>query len=229
MAYQYNCIDKSLALPYFKKYYVDLFYRVIPHSLTANYITLLSTGLMFALFAFINLSPEISHSTLAIVIAFCLNGYVVGDHLDGMHAKNTKTGSQLGEFLDHYLDVYNGAITALVIVIFIGGVSDLIFYGFIWLNFLAFAATMMEELERKELIFGPVGTLEGILALIAFFLSWCFPAAQEFWKSEMIMGFQWYWLAIFVTGAGGSIGRGLCHQHERRGYPDRRQSPGCCG
>lgn len=202
MAYKYNCIDKSIVLPYFKKYYVELFYRLIPYPLTANYITLISSGLMVGLLVTILLTPNISSTSLALIIAFCLNGYVVGDHLDGMHAKNTKTGSQLGEFLDHYLDVYNGAITAFVIIFFVGDIPDIVFYAFLWLNFLAFAATMMEELERKELIFGPIGTLEGIIALFFFILSWCIPDIQDFWNSEMLFGLQWYWLVILISGAG---------------------------
>ncbi len=200
--YSYNCVDKSILLPYFKKYYVSLYFKLIPQKLTANFITLLSTGLIVFLFFFVNWRPEASSEIMAIVFALCLNGYIVGDHLDGMQAKQTNTSSSLGEFLDHYMDVYNGAIVFYIITIFFAPIPDLVFYGLLVLNCTAFAVTMVEELERKELYFGVLGTLEGVVLLIFFFILWLIPPIKEFWLSEIIAGYKAYWIVIIILGLG---------------------------
>ena len=114
--YKYNCIDKSILLPYFKKYYVSIFFKVVPFWLTANFITLISTFFIFALLVIVLLSENLTTVSNTLAIIFCLHTYIVGDHLDGMQAKHTKTSSPLGEFLDHYLDVFNGA-TAFGLII----------------------------------------------------------------------------------------------------------------
>ncbi len=200
--YTYNCVDKSLLLPYFKQYYALMFFRFVPPKLTANFITLISSSMIFILiYTFYGVQKPQS-SLVAVLIAFCLHGYIVGDHLDGMQAKETGTSSPLGEFLDHYFDVYNGAIIFFTCVVFFGEIPGAYFYPLIWMNFLAFGATMMEELESGELRFGSVGTLEGVIVLIFFFLSWTIPVIKEFWLSDLIPGFPKFWLIIILVGVG---------------------------
>jgi phosphatidylglycerophosphate synthase len=200
--YTYNCVDDSILLPHFKKYYVSLYFRLVPRGLTANLITLLSTGFIFFLLYIVHLPQQLSSGAMAGIIAFCLHNYLVGDHLDGMQAKETQTSSPLGEFLDHYLDVYNGAIVFFVLAIFLRPIPDDIFYVLLVLNCIAFAATMMEELERGELYFGKIGTLEAVVLLFAFFISWMAPPIREFWQKELLWGYSLYWLVIVLFGLG---------------------------
>ena len=200
--YKYNCIDKSILLPYFKKYYVSIFFKVVPFWLTANFITLISTFFIFALLVIVLLSENITTASNTLVIIFCLHTYIVGDHLDGMQAKHTKTSSPLGEFLDHYLDVFNGAIILYVFVIYLESIPPLVFYFFVYLNSIAFAVTLYEELERNELFFGVLGTLEGVILLIIFFITWLIPTTKAFWVSELFSGYQNYWIVVFLFGIG---------------------------
>jgi len=200
--YRYRCIDKSILLPYFKKYYVAFFFRYVPPWLTANFITLISTAFIFGLLVVELVCPDLSPTAKAAVIAFALHAYLVGDHLDGMQAKATGTSSPLGEFLDHYLDVYNGAIVFLVLVAFFNPVAPIWFYGLLWLNCLAFAATMMEELERQELYFNYLGTLEGVLLLIVFFLSWLIPSVREFWQWRVFGDYPLFSFILPALGLG---------------------------
>lgn len=206
-AYQYKCKDHSLLLPYFKNYYVSIFYRLVPRGLTANFITLISTGFVVAmLVATIAFSPGRS-SIFALLLAFCLHNYLVGDHLDGMQAKFTRTSSPLGEYLDHYLDVYNGAIVVFVLTVFFAPIPKTIFYCFLFLNSIAFAITMVEELELQMLVFGKLGTLEGVIALIIFFLTWTLDPIKRFWAEELYAGYPRYWLVIgfFALGYIGTL------------------------
>lgn len=200
--YRYNCIDKSILLPFYKKYYVAFFFRFIPAWLTANTITIISTGFVVLMAAIVLLFEKTGSPVSALIMAFCLHNYLLGDHLDGMQAKESNTSSPLGEFLDHYLDVYNGAIVLYMLTIFLGPVPKRVFLVLMVLNCIAFAVTMVEELERKELIFGPLGTLEGVLFLIFFFISWLMPPLRELWQRELFLGLPAYWVIIGMLGLG---------------------------
>ncbi|MBT4525831.1 MAG: hypothetical protein HOC24_04705 [Deltaproteobacteria bacterium] len=198
--YQYNCSDKSIILPYFKQYYVTLYFKLIPHLLTANIITILSTLLVLSM-----LIGSFFYSGsvwLPLFFAICIHGYVVGDHLDGMQAKETKTGSPLGEFLDHYFDVYNGAVILLVIIRLFGSIDNVWFYLVVWFNFQAFALTMVEELETGQLVFSKIGTLEGLILLIVFLISWCIPVFKTLWSQYSLYGIQAYWIVIIAMTIG---------------------------
>ncbi|MFH2132479.1 MAG: CDP-alcohol phosphatidyltransferase family protein, partial [bacterium] len=201
-SYRYNCIDKSLLLPIYKKYYVSAYFRLVPQWLTANMITIFSTGFIMAMAVMAFFFESKGSPWHALIFAFCLHSYLLGDHLDGMQAKESGTSSPLGEFLDHYLDVYNGAIVFYAVTVFLGPVPKGLFLVLMLLNCVAFAATMVEELERKELIFGYLGTLEGVLFLNAFFLSWLIPPIRAFWQRDLLWGYPVYWVIIIGLGLG---------------------------
>ena len=201
-SYQYNCIDKSILLPYYKNYYVTPFFRIVPEWLTANFITILSSGFVVGM-TVISIIFETSNSSLqALIFAFCLHTYLLGDHLDGMQAKESGTSSPLGEFLDHYLDVYNGAIVFFTLLIFLGPIPRNVFIFLMVLNCIAFAATMVEELENQMLVFGYLGTLEGVLVLMVFYVSWIIPPVRELWQKELAYGYPAYWIIIMGLGLG---------------------------
>lgn len=207
--YTYNCVDKSILLGPFKKYYVSLFYFLVPRKITANYITLISSALMWGVF-YLSLNPgSIAEPTLlATIFALLLHFYVVGDHLDGMHAKNTGTSSPLGEFLDHYFDIYNTAIFVLAYFTLLHVSEPLYFKLMVWLSFVAVGATMVEELERGELYFGTIGTLEAIFITLILFISCIFPEGLKFWSEGRIFDIPMYWILIIsgVVAFAGTTG-----------------------
>ena len=45
--YHYNCIDESILLPFLKKYVFENLHKLIPYGLPANYITLISSIIMW--------------------------------------------------------------------------------------------------------------------------------------------------------------------------------------
>lgn len=200
--YTYNCVDKSILLPHFKKYYVSVFFKFVPKRLTANFLTLISTGFIFYLLYAFTRSDVERTASYALLLAFCLHNYVIGDHLDGMQASVTNTSSPLGEYLDHYLDVYNGAIVFYVLTVFFRPLPYPLFYGLLMFNALSFAITMVEELERKELVFGIFGPLEGLIFLVFFFLTWTIEPVREFWSQSLYQEYERYWLVIIILGFG---------------------------
>jgi len=200
--YSYHCVDKSILLPYYKKYFVSPVFRLVPRRLTANFITLISTAFVFLMLLAALWMEAPASPLLALISAFCLSAYLLGDHLDGMQAKQTGTGSPLGEFLDHHLDVYNGAIVFFTLVVFLDIVANPAVLFLMVLNCFAFAATMVEELECRKLVFGYLGTLEGVLFLIAFYLTWLIPEVRAFWRQETLFGYPAVWVIIVGLGLG---------------------------
>jgi len=197
LAYKYNCIDRSVLLPWFKKYHVNYFFKLIPHFLTANWITLISSIIMFGIWG-ISFMKDITGASLLYALGVYL--YVVLDHLDGMQAKYTQTSSPLGEFLDHYFDIYNSAIVLWLYYILFP-VPKVVFYILLYFFLLAYAITMLEEKIRKELYFGPVGSLEGVLLTIIVFLSLSVSAGFSFWMSNIseIFRFPMYSLLLLAV------------------------------
>jgi len=200
--YRYNCTDKSILLPHYKKYIVAPAFRLVPRWLTANFITILSTGFIVAMMIAAVMYEAPGSPVLAAIFGICMKLYLLGDHLDGMQAKESKTSSPLGEFLDHYLDVFNGAIVFYTITVFLGSFPDHLFLVLMGFSCAAFAATMVEELETRMLVFGYIGTLEGVLLLILIYLIWLIPGVKELWYKELIPGYPAFWIIIIGTGLG---------------------------
>ena len=107
--YQYRCKDYSLVTPLFKKWVITPLIKIVPWAIPANIITLISNGFVY-LGLYLSLNAEVAGNYTPLYISACLLLYLIGDHLDGMQAKRTGTGSALGEFCDHYLDAFNNGI-----------------------------------------------------------------------------------------------------------------------
>jgi phosphatidylglycerophosphate synthase len=114
----YKVQDRSILLPFYRRFFVDPLLPYIPARLNPNSIThaghllnLFGTALLIALwpkggwpFAF---------------AASMLQAYLWCDNADGAHARRTNQCSAFGEFLDHGLDmmntVYIGYLTAVAL------------------------------------------------------------------------------------------------------------------
>ena len=182
--YTYNCVDDSVMYGPFKKYYCVVFYKLVPAFLTANIITLVSSaGMWMLLYISFNMGT-ITVAQAGIAFAFLMHFYVVGDHLDGMRAKLTRTSSPLGEYLDHYFDIYSGAITVSAFIGFFAVSNNYLFYFLQWFSYLTFASIMMEEKETGAICFAKIGSLEGVIATIIFFLSFAIDGVWGFWQTS---------------------------------------------
>jgi len=186
--YVYRCVDRSVLLPHYRKLFVAPFYRLVPQRLTANLITLSSSALMWVLLGCCLFPPTRNPLWLGLLLGALLQTYLLGDHLDGMRARLSRTSSPLGEFLDHYLDIYNGAIIVLASFFLLRWPALPVVAFTFWLYFLSFGATMVEEKERDELYFGRLGSLEGIHIISLFFFTWTIPGVRTFWLEAVLWG-----------------------------------------
>ncbi|MFO0757463.1 MAG: CDP-alcohol phosphatidyltransferase family protein [Byssovorax sp.] len=102
----YKVVDRSLLLPYYKRYLVEPLLPLLPRSLHPNTITHFGH--------LINLSGAVMLVALwpkqgwpFVLSIVLLQTYLWCDHADGAHARRTNQCSALGEFLDHGLDSLN--------------------------------------------------------------------------------------------------------------------------
>lgn len=161
--YQYRCHDYSVLTPVFKTWVVTPMIRFVPWAIPANIITIISNLFIYA-GLYISLNQDIlGVVTSRLAISFCLLAYLVGDHLDGMQAKRTGTGSALGEFCDHYLDAFNNGIV-LFTTFMVFGVSDVYLIMLTMAtSYLAHMVVFYEQFKTGWLTFEKVGSLEGVL------------------------------------------------------------------
>jgi len=182
--YNYRCVDRSLLVGPFCRYFVRWFVVWVPPGIPANLLTLGSSACMWLM-----LFLAVTARNVSAIAPWCLllmAGYVIYDHADGMHSRRTGTSSPLGEYLDHFLDAFHGAI-AVVVMFFIAGRADSpLLPILLWAVLVAGAATMVEERERKELYFGLTGPLEAMLLTLFYFASWCRTDTSAWWQVTVV-------------------------------------------
>jgi phosphatidylglycerophosphate synthase len=114
----YKVDDRSILLPYYRRWVVDPLLPFIPAGVSPNTIThaghlfnLAGTALLVALW------PDQGWPFLLAMLL--LQVYLWCDNADGAHARRTNQCSAFGEFLDHGLDqlntVYIGYLTAMAL------------------------------------------------------------------------------------------------------------------
>lgn len=200
--YVYRCEDRSILLDFYKRTMVQLWRWWVPRWLPANMITLGSSACMWTVLALSFYAEAFSPEALAVALMALTQAFLAYDHIDGMQAKATGTSSALGEYLDHSLDVYHGAIMAIATCALLGVVPTWLGLALGWCSLISFAATMVEEKERGMLVFGRIGTVEAMLLFQLFFISWLFPGMRSWWIAPLFGSMPAY--VIFV--AAGCIG-----------------------
>ena len=183
--YQYRCIDESILLPFLKKYVFSVLHRCIPYGVPANYLTLVSIIVIWSCFLYL-IGVNTPDDADIIIVFFAITIYVIFDHFDGLQAKKTGTGSPLGEILDHYSDVFNGSIILYLFFRILQIELDWIFYLVIWANLVAFTVTYLEQSIRKELYFGKIGSLEGVLLILFILGSLMTSQGKYFWLKNKL-------------------------------------------
>lgn len=115
----YRVEDRSILLPYYRRWIVDPFLPLLPAKLNPNTIThvghlanLAGVALLVALW------PERGWPFAA--AAALLHFYMWCDNADGAHARRTNQCSALGEFLDHGLDQLNTVYIAFLTCLALG-------------------------------------------------------------------------------------------------------------
>ena len=177
--YTYRCKDHSILTPHFKKYLVEPLMVLVPYAIPANIITIVSNLFVYLAFLLAWFKGA-SFTWNFILIPSALLIYLIGDHLDGMQAKRTRTSSELGEYCDHVLDTFNnGLVLIMVFVLF--DISDLYLATiFLASSYLAHASIFFHQLKTGWLVFEPIGSLEAMLVIIVLLFLSAIPGVYQF-------------------------------------------------
>ena len=146
----------------------------------------MSTGALASVLIASFASDRIGPTVFALVQLIAMQLYVAGDHLDGMQAVASGTTSPLGDFLDHHCDLWAGCILCYGFWRLIGSTPAWLLPMLIVLMIVGFAITYVERAERKALHFTAWGTLEAIVIVTVFYLSWCFALIRTWWMQPLV-------------------------------------------
>jgi len=126
----------------------------------------------------------------------------VGDHLDGMQAKRTQTGSALGEFCDHYLDAFNnGAILFTAFVVF-RIENPLLVASVLTTSYLAHLAVFYEQFKTGWLTFEKLGSLEAVLLISILVGASAFAPVHLLLTTPIVVGHGTIDILFLVSGLG---------------------------
>lgn len=175
---KYTAEDKSILLPYYKRFLVDPVLPFIPKSVDPNWIThvghlfcLASAGLLTWL--------RPSRGVAMLVAMLLLKLYLWCDNADGAHARRTSQCSTTGEYLDHGLDVLNTAYIGVISAVAIGttGTSTVIITALV-----AGAAvvTCWEQAETGVFRLGMLNQIESV-TLVSILM-----VASAFWSTDVM-------------------------------------------
>jgi phosphatidylglycerophosphate synthase len=115
----YKVEDRSILLPYYRRFVVDPLLPLLPAKLSPNAITHIGHLLnLFGMVTLLLLRPE--RGWPFFLAAFTLHAYNWCDNADGAHARRTKQCSPYGEFLDHGLDQFNSVYMAFLTALGLG-------------------------------------------------------------------------------------------------------------
>ncbi len=116
----YTAVDRSILLPFYKRWLVEPVLPFIPARVHPNTITHLGHALCFA-GAALPLARSPSGGWEFVATGALLQAYLWCDNADGAHARRTGQSTPLGEFLDHGLDILNTVYIAVMTVMIFRG------------------------------------------------------------------------------------------------------------
>lgn len=184
--YKYQCKDQSLLLPHFKKWVVEPCMQFVPWAIPANIITIVSNLFLYAalILAFHHIPGSLSSYLLIPLLIFL---YVLGDHIDGAQAKRTGTGSQLGEFHDHFLDAFNNGIIIVISLLLLQIQNPYLITLVFFSSYLAHTALIYEQFRTKWLIFEKMSALEGDFMILLLILAQGIESVRVFFTSRLFL------------------------------------------
>lgn len=206
----YKVDDRSILLPYYRRYLVDPLLPLIPARVNPNSIT--HTGHLLNLAGtalLVGLWPE--RGPVFVVAMLLLQIYMWCDNADGSHARRTNQCSAFGEFLDHGLDQLNTVYIAYLTCMALG-VSPLWWVIIAFIIPAAGAVTYWEQSQTGVFRLGLLNQVES-LSVLSIVLTISAVLGSAFWSTTKVFGISLQhamlaWSSITITfGMIRSIGR----------------------
>lgn len=162
--YSYSAKNESFLDGLLIPYVVRPLLKVFPYSIPANFITIFSNTLVFLSFLIAMQATRGTHY-LWFLIPVLVFVYVIGDCADGEQARRTKTGSPLGEFLDHFLDTFVTGVLMISIIASYDIKNPFVAYSVLFISYVTQATTFWEKFKMHKMHFGKFSSTETILSL----------------------------------------------------------------
>ncbi len=206
--YAYRCTDNSWLTAVLSTRVAPVVESWLPKAWSANDVTVLGSVLMWILLGALLLMEPAARGHLAPLWVALLWSYCILDHVDGCRARRRASSSAFGEFLDHSLDSWHGAIA----VIAVGLIADhAISWPIVGLAMacvsLATTAIWLEQKARGEFILGAVGPVEAVVAVGLFFLLMGNPVTASILRAPVVASSDITWAAVVLMG--GSVATGF--------------------
>jgi len=174
----------------------------VPWVIPANIITIISNFFVYIGFF---VAYYFHEPWNRLIVAACLFLYLVGDHLDGMQAKRTKTGSALGEFCDHYLDAFNNGII-LFTAFLVFKIYDPILIGIVLTtSYLAHMSVFYEQFKTGWLTFERLGSLEAVLLISCLIAFSSLDVVYNIFVSEVFSSYRVIDIAFLLSAVGAAV------------------------
>jgi phosphatidylglycerophosphate synthase len=119
-ALKYSVRDRSILLPFYKRFLVEPLLPFIPARVNPNAITHAGHVLNLGALLLLVLTAQMNKRWPFIAVALLVHLYNWCDNADGGHARRTNQCSAKGEFLDHGLDLLNATYIACMTVVTLG-------------------------------------------------------------------------------------------------------------
>ena len=161
----YRVDDRSILLPYYKRFVIEPTLPLIPARVHPNAIT--HAGHLVCLAgAALLVAAQPPRAWAFVAAAALLQGYVWCDNADGGHARRTGQTSATGEFLDHGLDIVNTVYVALMTMCALRS-SPAYAVGLAVLVPAATSLTCWEQAETGTFHLGVLNQIESLAVLSA--------------------------------------------------------------
>ena len=168
-AYSYNVEDRSVLLPYYKRYIWEPLLAHVPASVTPNTLSILGNlGSVFSFIVLLFATPE--QPWVFWLPALGTFAYLCLDNMDGTHARRTNQSSPLGEFIDHWFDSFNTGFLTLGLY-FAGRLPPEQILGVVAATNVAYFATMWEQRHTAYIRFGRGGQVEGVTVIVGVYIA----------------------------------------------------------
>jgi len=212
MKHDYKVKDLSLLTPYFTKFIVDPLMKFVPWRLPANIITILSNSCILAALILIILTGSVKN-IFQFLVPLLIMAYATGDFIDGKQARRTGTSSILGEFLDHFLDIFaNGILMTMLLTIYEVTNPALIALYFT-ISYITLSNMYFEQHNNNILFFEKLGPFETIILFTSLITLGLISSVKHFFMADIIANISIINLFIIVIAIGAlftlirSIGR----------------------
>lgn len=162
----YKVEDRSILLPYLKRFFVGPLLERLPLWVAPNTLTL--TAFLLSTIAIMLVVSPVGPAPVRFILAAPLVwAYVVLDNADGAQARRTGRASPLGEFLDHWLDSFTAGYLCLGASIALG-VSMRYAIPLLAAGQFAYYASIWEQRNTGRLILGRTSQIEAcaLLAMV---------------------------------------------------------------